>query len=55
VGCFNFKRVKAWIFRLFGRCFKPTMWDGDGKGDGVRKGAGNELTEISFLAHCVGW
>jgi hypothetical protein len=29
VGCFNFERVEVWIFRLFGRCFKPAVWDGD--------------------------
>ncbi len=29
MGCFNFERVKVLIFRFFGRCFKPTMWDGD--------------------------
>ena len=29
MGCFNFERVKALIFKLFGRCFKPTVWDGD--------------------------
>ncbi len=36
MGCLNFERVKALIFRLFGRGFKPIGWDGDGKGDGVR-------------------
>ncbi len=29
MGCFNFERVKAWIFKLFGKCFKPIGWDGD--------------------------
>jgi hypothetical protein len=29
VSCFNFERVKALVFKLFGECFKPTVWDGD--------------------------
>ena len=29
MGCLNFERVKVLIFKLFGRCFEPTMWDGD--------------------------
>ena len=30
MGCFNFERVKALVFKVFGRqCSKPTGWDGD--------------------------
>jgi len=29
VGCFSFERVEVLIFRVFGRCSKPTVWDGD--------------------------
>ena len=29
MGCFNFERVKVWIFKVFGRCFEPIGWDGD--------------------------
>ena len=29
MGCFNFERVKVWIFKLLERWFKLTVWDDD--------------------------
>ena len=50
MGCFNFEREEVLIFKLFGKCFEPTVWDGDREISSVLF-----REKTMFQAHRVGW